>query len=103
MGREVADQAQPIVFRIDSLGTLGNAVRERRRRLGMTQAELAEAAGVSRPQVSRIECGAMNPGFLVLLRLFRKLGCRLIAEPRPAGELDLDAFIDSHRQRDGAA
>ncbi len=86
---------------IVSLASLGHTVRERRRQLGMTQAELAKAAEVSRPQVSRVESGTMNPGFLTLLNLFRELKCRLVAEPRSPDEFDLDAYITSHRLSDG--
>ncbi|MCW2898856.1 MAG: Helix-turn-helix domain [Streptosporangiaceae bacterium] len=42
--------------------TNGPAIRERRERLGILQADLAEQIGVSGSYLSRIESGAETPG-----------------------------------------
>ncbi|GAB3810620.1 hypothetical protein GCM10028820_00470 [Tessaracoccus terricola] len=58
-------------------GTQGagtNAVRLRRRELGLTQAELATDVGVSRQTVIAIEQGDYAPSVYLALRIAGKLG-----------------------------
>ena len=50
------------------------ALRERRQALGLTQAELAAAASVSRPLVSAVEAGRHRPSVHAALALARALG-----------------------------
>jgi transcriptional regulator with XRE-family HTH domain len=52
---------------------LGAAVRAERRALGLTQADLAAAAGVPRQRISEIERGE-NVTALMLLRVLGPLG-----------------------------
>lgn len=47
----------------------------RRRAAGLTQAELAEAAGVSRKTINTVENGVFVPSTLLALKLARVLGC----------------------------
>jgi putative molybdopterin biosynthesis protein len=54
-----------------------NRVREFRQRRGMSQADLAAQAGVTRQTVSGIESGRYGPTVEVAKRLARALGCRL--------------------------
>jgi transcriptional regulator with XRE-family HTH domain len=49
---------------------LAQAIAELRRRLGWTTTELAQHLGVSQASASRYERGKMDPGYLVLERLF---------------------------------
>lgn len=56
------------------LATLGNAMRSLREAKGLKQIELATAAGVAESQVSDIERGKNNPGWLLLARLLDGLG-----------------------------
>jgi DNA-binding XRE family transcriptional regulator len=51
-----------------------HALRERRRALGLTQAELAVAAAVSRPLVSAVEAGRHVPNVSAALALAHALG-----------------------------
>ncbi len=51
-----------------------SALRERRVAAGLTQAELAGEAGVSRPQISAIEAGRNTPSVTAALALARALG-----------------------------
>jgi len=52
-------------------------LRETRARAGLTQAELAERAGVSQPVISRAEAPGANPRIATLDRLLRAAGARL--------------------------
>ncbi|GAA4058050.1 helix-turn-helix domain-containing protein [Nonomuraea soli] len=48
---------------------LGDMVRERRRALGLSQKEVAEAAGITQPALSRIEGGGGIPTLAMLDRI----------------------------------
>ncbi len=52
---------------------LGEAVRRERRKAGLTQMQLANYIGVSRPQVANIEIGRSLPSGFTMLRLVRLL------------------------------
>ncbi|MEU8648716.1 helix-turn-helix transcriptional regulator [Streptomyces sp. NPDC048737] len=54
-------------------GDLGQAVHNRRIELGLSQAELAELAGMTQPQVSRMEGGDTVPTPPLLRRLAKAL------------------------------
>jgi ribosome-binding protein aMBF1 (putative translation factor) len=54
-------------------GDLGQAVYDRRIELGLSQAELAERAGMTQPQVSRMEGGDTVPTLPLLRRLAKAL------------------------------
>ncbi len=56
---------------------IGERLKQLRERNLMTQAELGDAAGVSRDQVSRIERDEVDPRF----RTIRKLAAALGVEP----------------------
>jgi len=65
---------------------LGEAVRHRREELGITQAQLAERAGLQQPAVARFETGGTMPTIPMLERLAGALGLRLNVEFRPLRE-----------------
>ncbi len=52
-------------------------LRDARLRAGMTQAQLAQRAGVTQPVVSRAEAAGANPQIATLDRLLRAAGARL--------------------------
>ena len=56
------------------LTALGAAIREHRLQAGLTQAELAQRAGIGRPHLNHIEGGRKNPTVVVLVHLARGLG-----------------------------
>lgn len=56
---------------------LGAAVRELREQHGWTQAQLAEAAGMTQPAVARFEAGGTVPTIPVLERLATALDAKL--------------------------
>ncbi|MEN8184341.1 MAG: helix-turn-helix transcriptional regulator [Myxococcota bacterium] len=53
---------------------ISSVVREARRRAGLTQAQLAERAGVPKSTVGRIESGARVPSTEMVERLVRAAG-----------------------------
>jgi HTH-type transcriptional regulator/antitoxin HipB len=65
----------------DAVG-LGEAVRERRRQLGLTQEELADLAQVSLRSVSQLESGVSSMTFGKLLAILSVLGLSLGLEVR---------------------
>lgn len=64
------------------MGDLGSNLRDARKRLGLTQEEVAERSGVHPTEVSRIEAGKRDPRISTVLRLARAL------EVRPGELLD---------------
>lgn len=69
------------------LERLGDRVRERRQAAGLTQAGLAERAGLHRTFVGSVERGERNVALLSLRRIARALRttpAELLADP-PAG------------------
>ncbi len=70
------------------LKDLGNAIRNRRVDLGLSQHELAEKADLHRTHVTDIEGGLRNISFLTLLRVAHGLDCALstlVADAERAG------------------
>ncbi len=63
---------QPQILR-DST-SLSQALRSRRRALGLTQEEVGQRAGVAAKHVSRIENGTHEPKVSTLFALFAALG-----------------------------
>jgi hypothetical protein len=66
--------------------SLASIVREARRRAGLTQAALAERAGVPKSTVGRIESGARTPSVALVERLVRAAGLEVtisLSEPDP--------------------
>jgi len=59
---------------------IGQAIRDRRRELGITQPHLAEVAGVSTNTLYKLEKGQGNPTLDVLNKLAEVLGMELKLE-----------------------
>ncbi|WP_328925810.1 helix-turn-helix transcriptional regulator [Streptomyces sp. NBC_00190] len=63
---------------------IGQAVYDRRNELGISQGELARRAGMTQPEVSRLELGATTAAVPLLARLARamdsELSFRLVGE-----------------------
>ena len=55
---------------------LGEAVRARRRALGISQGSMADAIGVSFQQVQKYERGVNRVSFSALIKIAGALGCR---------------------------
>jgi len=59
------------------LARLGSHVRERRVSLQMSQEALADASGIDRSHMGKIERGERNLTFLNLARIAAALGCKV--------------------------
>jgi HTH-type transcriptional regulator / antitoxin HipB len=72
---------------------LGNSIRERRRKLGLTQEQLAKKAGVRQRTISDIEsAGAVRID--TLLRTIGALDLELMIRPRTKGSAsDIEAIF----------
>jgi transcriptional regulator with XRE-family HTH domain len=64
-------------FRIYTPASLGAAIRHYRREAGLTQAQLAEMAGLHRPYLAALEAGKETEQVTRLFRVFRQLGVRM--------------------------
>ena len=63
-----------------SYNRVGQAIRDRRKELGITQPHLAEVAGVSTNTLYKLEKGQGNPTLNVLNKLAEVLGMELKLE-----------------------
>lgn len=64
-------------YRIYTPGSLGDAIRHYRTEAGLTQAELADKAGLHRSYLSELESGKETEQLKRLLRVLRQLGVRM--------------------------
>ena len=62
---------------------IGQAVRERRLELGLSQTEVAARAGMTQPALSRLEAGGAVPTIPVLERLAAALSADLVVALTP--------------------
>lgn len=73
---------------------LGGAIRQARRTTGMSQAELAAAAGVGRPWLSSVERGKRTAEIGLILQVVDALGLAVTlterVPPSSTGPVDLD-------------
>lgn len=58
--------------------TTGELIRQRRKQLGFTAAQLAQRAHCSKSFISKIETGKRRPSLQALLRICRALRCAII-------------------------
>jgi transcriptional regulator with XRE-family HTH domain len=72
----------------DNPRDLGVRIRLRREELGISQAEVAERAGISRQLVSRIEHGQYRAEFGGVMAIIRALGAQLVIDSLPGGRDD---------------
>lgn len=64
-------------FRVYTPDSLGAAIRHYRQEAGLTQAQLAELAGLNRTYLSRLEQGNETEQLRRLLRVLKQLGVRM--------------------------
>jgi HTH-type transcriptional regulator / antitoxin HipB len=62
---------------------IGQAVRERRLALGLSQTDLAAGAGMTQPALSRLEAGGTVPTIPLLERIAAALGAELVVTLTP--------------------
>ncbi|MFI0764609.1 helix-turn-helix domain-containing protein [Streptomyces sp. NPDC021218] len=84
------------------MSSLGEAITTARRALGLTQEELAAAAGVTQAALSRYENGMREPDTEVLARLANALG---VTEPflKGAGSVHGAMAVDAHMRKRATA
>ncbi|WP_250002350.1 helix-turn-helix domain-containing protein [Actinoplanes sp. M2I2] len=82
-------------MRLNDPFDLGRYLRDRRRSVSMTQAQLAERAGVSRRWLTDLESGKPTAEVGLIFRVVAALGLYLDVRPEPQPALDLDAYLDS--------
>jgi ribosome-binding protein aMBF1 (putative translation factor) len=63
---------------------IAEQVADRRRELGLSQAELAEICGTTQSAIARLESGGRPPRIDTLLKLAHALDCELHVELRPS-------------------
>lgn len=83
---------------------LAAIVKGRRKELRLSQADLAERAGVARKSISELEGGKSRPELGLLLSVLEQLGLVLDVHGAPPkrrakGAVDLDAVLEEHRRR----
>lgn len=78
MKTSISDKKQFLVY--TSAG-LGAAIRHFRRQAGLTQAELAERAGLHRSYLSSLEKGRETEHLRRLLRVLKHLDVRISIDP----------------------
>jgi ribosome-binding protein aMBF1 (putative translation factor) len=62
---------------------IADRVAERRRELGLSQAELAQLVATTQSAIARLESGGRPPRIDTLLRIATALDCELAVELRP--------------------
>jgi ribosome-binding protein aMBF1 (putative translation factor) len=62
---------------------IAERVAERRKELGLSQAELAELVATTQSAIARLESGGRPPRIDTLLRIANALDCDLIVELKP--------------------
>ncbi len=70
----------------------GALLLDARRRRGLTQAELAERAGVVRPLISQYETGKKDPSVSMLARLLDACGMELRMQASVVSKADRDQY-----------
>lgn len=63
-------------FRLYTAASVGPAIRQYREQAGLTQAQLAEMAGLNRTYLSELERGKETEQFRRILRVLKLLGVR---------------------------
>lgn len=76
----------------ESVTLAGALLFDARRRSGLTQAELAERAGVVRPLISQYETGKKDPSVSMLVRLLGACGMELRMHAAVISEADKDQY-----------
>jgi y4mF family transcriptional regulator len=81
---------------------LGHLIRDRRSRMGLTQAALADVVGVSRKWIVELEAGKRSADISLILRTLRALGMDLDVRDRSTkpqtGGVDLDRIIERSKR-----
>jgi y4mF family transcriptional regulator len=90
---------------LNNVRDLGLYLRDRRRRLGLTQAELAASAQVSRRWLSDLEAGKVTAEVGLVFKVLHALGLALDVSPVEfdPDDIDLDDLLRTKVQLDEEA
>src|SRR5918997_842648 len=84
---EALERLRERIARVDEqgwfFGRIADQVSERRRELGLSQAELADLVETTQSAIARLESGGRPPRIDTLLRIATALDCELLVELRP--------------------
>ena len=58
------------------LGKLGDAIRNRRQAIGMSQEALADAAGINRTHMGEVERGKRNISFMGVVKIAKAMNAK---------------------------
>jgi len=82
-------------MRIRTRSELGALIRDRRNQRGLSQKELASAAGISQHTVTDIESGKVSPTIDVVLRCLTALGVGIDIREIPKSEGEAHKLLES--------
>lgn len=66
----------------DNRALLGQQLTDIRKERGLTQQQVADASGMQRPHIARIEAGKYNVGIDILAKVAAALGCSIEVTPK---------------------
>lgn len=92
------DESNPSPALLTSPLDLGRVMRSRRTGIGMTQAQMATAVGVSAKWISEFENGKDTAEVGKIMRVLAHLGYGLAVEPLKQPTFDVAAHIESLAQ-----
>lgn len=86
MGKDALERIRERIAHADDgwfFAQIADRVAERRKDLGLSQAELAELVATTQSAIARLESGGRPPRIDTLLRIADALDCELIVELKP--------------------
>jgi transcriptional regulator with XRE-family HTH domain len=86
MAKETLERLRERIAHADDgwfFAQIADRVAERRKELGLSQAELAELVATTQSAIARLESGGRPPRIDTLLRIAQALDCELAVELRP--------------------
>jgi DNA-binding XRE family transcriptional regulator len=86
IGKEALERVRERLAHVDDgwfFSQIAGRVAERRKELGLSQAELAELVATTQSAIARLESGGRPPRIDTLLRIAEALDCDLQVELRP--------------------
>ena len=78
---------------------IGNRLALFRKKLGLSQKELAEQAGVNRVYLAQIETGRTNPSFNVIYNIYKKYSLSIDWLLSGNGPLTIDQSIEEKKEK----
>lgn len=86
MAQETLERIRERLAHVDDgwfFAQIAERVADRRKELGLSQAELAELVATTQSAIARLESGGRPPRIDTLLRIADALDCELIVELKP--------------------